>query len=74
MLKTCELALKAGQGEGSATQPCLLVFYSHHRPHLAYRDMDFFAKAGLRGWTCEEIYTRTFPVCRSSIEPNEEPA
>lgn len=25
--------------------------------------MDFFAKAKKRGWVCNEIVTRTFPVC-----------
>ncbi|KJA16739.1 hypothetical protein HYPSUDRAFT_206834 [Hypholoma sublateritium FD-334 SS-4] len=27
------------QDAGDTTQPCLLVFYSHHRPHQAHRDM-----------------------------------
>lgn len=37
--------------------PVVLVFYTHHRPHLAHRDLDFFAKARQRGWICEEFYT-----------------
>ncbi|PIL27335.1 hypothetical protein GSI_10482 [Ganoderma sinense ZZ0214-1] len=54
MLKTCDLAL------AKSSRACVLVFYSHHRPHLAHRDMEFFAKAREQGWTCEEILTRKF--------------
>ncbi|PWN87586.1 nicotinamide N-methyltransferase [Acaromyces ingoldii] len=36
-------------------RPCALVFFSHHRPHLADRDMDFFTQAGNAGWLCEEV-------------------
>ncbi|KAJ7449599.1 putative methyltransferase-domain-containing protein [Mycena latifolia] len=54
LLKTCERALSAAEGA------CVLVFYTHHRPHLAALDMDFFAKARVEGWTCEEILTRRF--------------
>ncbi|KAF8175559.1 nicotinamide N-methyltransferase [Pholiota molesta] len=60
MLKTCELALAPSNPGGNAV-PQVLVFYSHHRPHLAHRDMQFFEKAAQRGWVCEEIYTKTFP-------------
>lgn len=42
--------------------PSLLVFYTHHRPHLAHRDLEFFTKARKRGWICEEILTQKFPV------------
>lgn len=61
MLKTCELALAPSKPGGDAV-PQVFVFYSHHRPHLAHRDMQFFEKAEQRGWVCEEIYTKTFPV------------
>ncbi|KAI0353398.1 hypothetical protein OH77DRAFT_1458476 [Trametes cingulata] len=68
MLKTCDLALskrRATETTGDDTQsqpaPCLLVFYTHHRPHLADRDMEFFSKARERGWLCEEILTRRYP-------------
>src|SRR5438552_3259639 len=44
------------------TKPSVLVFYTHHRPHLAQRDMEFFAKARKQGWVCEEIVTEKFPV------------
>ncbi|KAI0795665.1 putative methyltransferase-domain-containing protein [Abortiporus biennis] len=57
LLNTCEKALRAD----STAKPCLLVFYSHHRPHLAHRDMEFFEKAKQRGWICEEILTEKFP-------------
>lgn len=56
MLKTCDLAL------AKSKEACVLVFYSHHRPHLAHRDMVFFAKAREQGWTCEEILSRRFTV------------
>ncbi|KAI0634978.1 putative methyltransferase-domain-containing protein [Trametes polyzona] len=66
MLKTCDLALSrrkstTGDDSQSRPSPCLLVFYTHHRPHLADRDMEFFAKARERGWICEEILTRKYP-------------
>ncbi|KAI0746548.1 putative methyltransferase-domain-containing protein [Daedaleopsis nitida] len=55
MLSTCENAL-------SKTRPTsVLCFYTHHRPHLADRDMDFLTKARQRGWECEEILTRKYP-------------
>ncbi|KAI0937635.1 hypothetical protein AcW1_001532 [Taiwanofungus camphoratus] len=41
--------------------PCLLVFYTHHRPHLAHRDMEFFDKARDRGWLCHKVLTQRFP-------------
>ena len=61
LLKTTELALKPSSSD-QTHRPCVLVFYSHHRPHLAHRDMDFFTKAKERGWLCEEILTEKFPV------------
>ncbi|KAI9058036.1 hypothetical protein FKP32DRAFT_1582461 [Trametes sanguinea] len=69
ILKSCDLALskrssKNGadtSGNKSPSAPCLLVFYTHHRPHLADRDMAFFTKAQERGWHCEEILTRKYP-------------
>ncbi|KAG6852539.1 hypothetical protein C0991_011055 [Blastosporella zonata] len=57
LLTTCELALSSN----TESTPSILVFYSHHRPHLAHRDMEFFEKAKKRGWLCEEILTRKFP-------------
>ncbi|KAI0819453.1 putative methyltransferase-domain-containing protein [Trametes gibbosa] len=65
VIKTCGLALskRRQKKDSSDTQsvPCLLVFYTHHRPHLAQRDMDFFTKAHEYGWSCEEILTRKYP-------------
>lgn len=45
--------------------PCVLVFYTHHRPHLAHRDLEFFTMARHRGWNCEEIYTKKFLASRT---------
>lgn len=57
MLSTCEGAL-------SRTRlASVLCFFTHHRPHLAGRDMEFFSKARQRGWLCEEVLTRKYPVC-----------
>ncbi|KAI0088418.1 putative methyltransferase-domain-containing protein [Irpex rosettiformis] len=60
LLTTAELALKPSTST-STPQPSVLVFYSHHRPHLAHRDMEFFSKAQERGWACEKILTEQFP-------------
>ncbi|KAJ7623308.1 hypothetical protein FB45DRAFT_980249 [Roridomyces roridus] len=54
LLKTCENCL--AQDDDAS----VLVFYTHHRPHLADKDMEFFSKARARGWACEEIVTRHF--------------
>jgi hypothetical protein len=40
----------------------VLVFYTHHRPHLAHRDMEFFEIAGEMRWECEKVLTERFPV------------
>ncbi|KAJ7890664.1 nicotinamide N-methyltransferase [Mycena olivaceomarginata] len=57
LLQTCAGCL--------APSGCVLVFYTHHRPHLADRDMS-------RGWTCEQVVTRTyapmFPEDSGSLE------
>ena len=53
---TCERAI-APSGAG-----CVLVFYTHHRPHLAERDMAFFEMACTTGWACEKVVTERFPV------------
>lgn len=41
--------------------PQALVFFTHHRPHLADKDMSFFQLAGQRGWTCSQIGTWKMP-------------
>lgn len=61
LLQTAELALKPATTT-STPQPSVLAFFSHHRPHLADRDMEFFTKAKERGWHCEKILTEKFPV------------
>ncbi|KIJ67324.1 hypothetical protein HYDPIDRAFT_84429 [Hydnomerulius pinastri MD-312] len=67
LLKSCELCLTPLPGTSteespqSEPAPCVLVFYTHHRPHLAHRDLEFFTKARDRRWICEEIYTKKFP-------------
>ncbi|KAF8803245.1 hypothetical protein BYT27DRAFT_7195839 [Phlegmacium glaucopus] len=61
LLKTCELVISPNTSQLSTPDPHVLVFYTHHRPHLAHRDMQFFTKAKERGWICTEIYTKTFP-------------
>ena len=54
LLTTCERAIAPGG--------CVLVFYTHHRPHLAHRDMEFFGMAGEMRWKCEKVLTERFPV------------
>jgi len=63
LLKTCEEALSS---DSTSSHPSVLVFYTHHRPHLANRDMNFFTKARERRWQSEEILSETFPVRSSS--------
>jgi len=55
LLNTCESTISE-----NSSQVCVLAFFTHHKPHLAHRDMQFFTKAKERGWTCNEIYTKTF--------------
>ncbi|KAL0949941.1 hypothetical protein HGRIS_009966 [Hohenbuehelia grisea] len=59
MLSSCDEALLPASKEGAAP-PSVLVFYSHHRPHLADRDMAFFTRAEERGWVCERVLERRF--------------
>ncbi|KAJ3850048.1 putative methyltransferase-domain-containing protein [Lentinula lateritia] len=75
LLKTCHLSLKPSlttsrsPSNDEATEasslaslltPSVLVFYTHHRPHLAHRDMEFFEKARDQGWNCVEVVTQKF--------------
>jgi len=53
LLTTCERTIAPGG--------CMLVFYTHHRPHLAHRDMEFFEMAGEMRWECEKVLTERFP-------------
>lgn len=61
LLRSAEMALRKGV-DSEPHKPCVLVFFSHHRPHLAHRDMEFFLKAAEQGWICNEIVTERFPV------------
>ncbi|KAF9524558.1 putative methyltransferase-domain-containing protein [Crepidotus variabilis] len=70
LLNTCRMALSTSVPD-QALGPCVLVFYTHHRPHLAHRDMDFFAKAENKGWKCEKILEKVFPPMFPN-DPGEE--
>ncbi|KAG1824616.1 putative methyltransferase-domain-containing protein [Suillus subaureus] len=62
LLKSCDMCLTSRSASDDASiVPCVLVFYSHHRPHLADRDLEFFRKAQGAGWVCEEIVTHKYP-------------
>ena len=54
LLTTCERTI--------APSGCVLVFYTHHRPRLAHRDMVFFEMASEMRWECEKVLTERFPV------------
>ena len=41
--------------------PTLLVFFTHHRPHLATKDMDFFEKAKTH-WIAKKVVQRAYQV------------
>ncbi|KAF9512129.1 hypothetical protein BS47DRAFT_1466587 [Hydnum rufescens UP504] len=61
LLNTCEQALsfeRSNQDTVLPSTPAVLVFFSHHRPNLAHRDLNFFTKARDRGWTCEEFFSQ----------------
>jgi len=51
LLKSCELLT-----DPELEEPTVLVFYTHHRPHLAEKDLDFFRLAESRGWVCEKFF------------------
>lgn len=56
LLETCESCIAdAPTGEGEMSTPCVLVFFTHHRPHLAYKDMQFFDMAEVKGWKFEKL-------------------
>ncbi|KAJ3852140.1 hypothetical protein EV368DRAFT_3193, partial [Lentinula lateritia] len=60
LLKTCHLSLIPSLTTASLLTPSVLVFYTHRRPHLAYRDMEFFEKAQDQGRNCVEVVTPKF--------------
>ena len=58
LLETCEACIADAtteEMEGQMTTPCVLVFFTHHRPHLAYKDMQFFDMAEVKGWKFEKL-------------------
>ena len=58
LLETCESCIADAtteEMEGQMTTPCVLVFFTHHRPHLAYKDMQFFDMAEVKGWKSEKL-------------------
>ncbi|GJJ14117.1 hypothetical protein Clacol_008374 [Clathrus columnatus] len=63
LLRTVELCLSEpnnGRASSDLITPCVLVFYTHHRPQFAERDLQFFTKAKECNWVCEEIVTEKF--------------
>jgi len=62
LLLTCDKVLRKQQISSTESCPCLLVFYTHHRPHLAARDLEFFHKATEHGWLSEKIVTERMGV------------
>jgi len=56
LLRSCLLLNAAGVDH---SPPTLLVFFTHHRPHLAKKDMDFFEKAKAH-WTAKKVVQRTY--------------
>ncbi|PLW12926.1 hypothetical protein PCANC_03771 [Puccinia coronata f. sp. avenae] len=53
LLTTCESSLRAATP--GRPPPCLLVFYSHHRPWCVEADEQFFVLAQQRAWQCTRI-------------------
>lgn len=47
--------------------PQALVFFTHHRPHLAHKDMEFFEQARQKGWTCNEVGKWKMAVSTESL-------
>ncbi|KAG8917428.1 nicotinamide n-methyltransferase [Tulasnella sp. 418] len=66
LLDTCDEALSADACNVSTPSepgtPCVLVFYSHHRPRYVEKDLEFFRKARDRGWLCEKIVEERMEV------------
>ncbi|CBQ73443.1 conserved hypothetical protein [Sporisorium reilianum SRZ2] len=59
LLETCEACIAdaepSAEMDGAMSTPCVLVFFTHHRPHLAYKDMQFFDMAEVKGWRFEKL-------------------
>ncbi|KAH9813099.1 hypothetical protein DFH28DRAFT_930286 [Melampsora americana] len=54
LLLTCERFLRQPSNTDSHT-PCLLVFFSHHRPKFMKEDNQLIELAQTRGWTCKKV-------------------
>jgi len=57
LLKNCEASLEASRDTSNQT-PCLLVFFTHHRPWLIKEDLAFFDLAKEYGWKTDKILHR----------------
>ncbi|PKI84141.1 nicotinamide N-methyltransferase [Malassezia vespertilionis] len=66
LLTTCDQCLTTD----AARRPQILVFFSHHRPSLAEKDMQFFALATERGYACQKIGQWLLEVCESVLPYN----
>ena len=55
LLDTCDRCLSEEAVTDELSTPCVLVFFTHHRPHLAYKDMAFFDMAEVKGWKHEKL-------------------
>jgi len=64
LLWTCEQAV--------ARQGCVLAFFTHHKPHLAERDLAFFEVARETGWACEKVLTERFAAPMFPEDSGEE--
>lgn len=58
LLKSCTLLLT---NSTHCPPAVLLVFFTHHRPHLATRDLEFFEKAKV-GWITEKVVEKVYQV------------
>jgi nicotinamide N-methyltransferase len=46
------------------------MFYTHHKPHFAERDLAIFEVARETGWVCDKVLTERFAVrCYSRFMP-----
>src|SRR6266498_2381531 len=64
LLKTCEECLDPINGQ-------VLVFFTHNRPHLAHKDMEFFEEAKNLRWKVEKIFEKIMNVMFEKDPGNE---
>lgn len=74
MLDTMNDCLPSARSSSSKDRdgPQALIFFTHHRPHLADKDMSFFQLAQQRGWTCSQVGTWKMPPMFPNDPGNEE--